>query len=56
MPALSSALVVPDSLLAKEATEILREHSSDLLFDLSFSKTRSASEFREYGARSLWMH
>src|SRR4051794_8827297 len=35
MPALSSALVVPDSLLAKEATEILREHSSDLLFNHS---------------------
>ena len=28
----SSALVIPDSLLAKEATEILREHSTDLLF------------------------
>jgi hypothetical protein len=35
MPTLSSALVIPDSLLAKEATEILREHSTDLLFDHS---------------------
>src|SRR3982751_5487443 len=35
MPALSSALVIPDSLLAKEATDILREHSTDLLFDHS---------------------
>ena len=26
-------LVIPDSLLAKEATDILREHSTDLLFN-----------------------
>jgi HD domain len=32
---LSSALVIPDSLLAKEATGILREYSSDLLFNHS---------------------
>jgi len=31
----SSSLVIPDSLLAKEATGILREHSSDLLFNHS---------------------
>src|SRR5438094_502193 len=31
----ASALVIPDSLLAKEATEILREHSTDLLFNHS---------------------
>ena len=31
MSNLSSALVIPDSLLAKEATGILREHSSDLI-------------------------
>src|SRR3954467_395708 len=31
----ASALVIPDSLLAKEATEILREYSTDLLFNHS---------------------
>lgn len=30
-----SSLVIPDSLLAREATDILREHSSDLLFNHS---------------------
>ena len=44
MPALSSALVIPDSLLAKEATEILREHSSDLLFDHSMRVYLFAAE------------
>jgi hypothetical protein len=28
----SSALIIPNSLLAKEATDLLREHSTDLLF------------------------
>jgi len=32
-PNLACALVIPDSLLAKEATEILRKYSTDLLFD-----------------------
>ena len=32
---LACALVIPDSLLAKEATEILRNYSTDLLFDHS---------------------
>jgi hypothetical protein len=31
----ASALAIPDSLLAKEATDILREHSTDLLFNHS---------------------
>jgi HD superfamily phosphodiesterase len=31
----ASALVIPDSLLAKEATEILREYSTDLLINHS---------------------
>jgi hypothetical protein len=31
----TSPLAIPDSLLAKEATEILREHSTDLLFNHS---------------------
>src|SRR5690348_16712556 len=44
MPALSSALVVPDSVLAKEATEILREHSSDLLFNHSMRVYLFAAE------------
>ena len=35
MSTLSSALVIPDSLLVKEATDILREHSTDLLFNHS---------------------
>ena len=35
MPNLSPALVIPDSLLAKEATGILREYSSDLIFNHS---------------------
>ena len=34
-PTLAQGLVVPDSLLAKEATGILREHSTDLLFNHS---------------------
>jgi len=35
MSNLSSTLNIPDSLLAKEATAILREYSSDLLFNHS---------------------
>lgn len=35
MSTLSSFLAVPDSLLAKEATDLLREHSTDLLFNHS---------------------
>src|SRR6201996_8906078 len=35
MSNLSSALAIPDSLLAKEATDILREHSTELLFNHS---------------------
>lgn len=35
MSNLSSALAIPDSILAKEATGILREYSSDLLFNHS---------------------
>jgi len=31
MSTLSSTLLIPDSLLAKEATALLREHSTDLL-------------------------
>lgn len=35
MSVLNSALAIPDSLLAKEATQILREHANDLLFNHS---------------------
>lgn len=35
MASLADFLVIPDSLLAKEATDILREHSTDLLFNHS---------------------
>lgn len=35
MPHLADTVVIPDSLLAKEATEILREHSTGLLFNHS---------------------
>ncbi len=35
MSTLPAALTIPDSLLAKEATDILREYSSDLLFNHS---------------------
>lgn len=38
------ALVIPDSLLAKEATEILREHSTDLLFNHSMRVYLFAAE------------
>src|ERR1700759_1978942 len=34
-PNISNARIIPDSLLAKEATDILREHSTDLLFNHS---------------------
>ena len=44
MSNLSSALVVPDSLLAKEATDILREHSTDLLFNHSMRVYLFANE------------
>jgi hypothetical protein len=38
------ALAIPDSLLAKEATEILREHSTDLLFNHSIRVYLFAAE------------
>ena len=39
-----SALVIPDSLLAKEATELLREHSTDLLINHSIRVYSFAAE------------
>jgi hypothetical protein len=44
MSNLSSALIIPDSLLAKEATELLREHSTDLLFNHSIRVYLFAAE------------
>lgn len=44
----SSALLIPDSLLAKEATDILREHSTELLVNHS---TRVYLFANEYGRR-----
>src|SRR5262245_12461070 len=44
MSRLSSALVIPDSLLAKEATNILRQHSTDLLFNHSIRVYLFAAE------------
>ncbi len=41
---LSNALVIPDLLLAKEATDILREHSTDLLFNHSIRVYLFAAE------------
>jgi HD domain len=44
MSVLSSALVIPDSRLAKEATDVLREHSGDLLFNHSLRVYLFAAE------------
>src|SRR5438045_3330846 len=43
-PNLISALVIPDSLLAKEATDLLREYSTDLLFNHSIRVYLFAAE------------
>jgi HD domain len=44
MSAPSSGLAIPDSLLAKEATDILREYSTDLLFNHSIRVYLFAAE------------
>ena len=43
-PNLASALVIPDSLLVKEATDVLREHSTDLFFNHSIRVYLFAAE------------
>ncbi|MGL4960657.1 MAG: HD domain-containing protein [Inquilinus sp.] len=43
-PNLAHVLVIPDSLLAKEATDVLREHSTDLLFNHSIRVYLFAAE------------
>ena len=50
-PNLASALVIPDSLLAKEATDILREYSTDLLYNHSIRVYLFAAE--QGGQRKL---
>ena len=50
-PNLACALVIPDSLLAKEATDILREYSTDLLFNHSIRVYLFAAE--QGGQRKL---
>jgi hypothetical protein len=44
MPNLAHALVIPDSLLANEATDILRGHSTELLFNHSLRVYLFAAE------------
>lgn len=44
MPNLVYVPVIPDSLLAKEATDVLREHSTDLLFNHSIRVYLFAAE------------
>jgi hypothetical protein len=43
-PNLAHALIIPDSLLAKEATDVLRQHSTDLLFNHSIRVYLFAAE------------
>src|SRR4051812_39729809 len=48
----NSALVIPDSLLAREATDVLREHATDLLFNHSVRVYLFAAELgRQRGLR-----
>src|SRR3984957_656702 len=44
MPSLAKVLLIPDSLIAREATDILREHSTDLLFNHSIRVYLFAAE------------
>jgi HD superfamily phosphodiesterase len=44
MSTLSSALLIPDSLLTKEATDVLRENSTELLFNHSMRVYLFAAE------------
>src|SRR5690348_9472599 len=56
----ASALVIPDSLLAKEATAILREHSTDLLFNHSvrvylFAAEQGRQQILRFDAELLYV-
>jgi hypothetical protein len=60
MPNLARAAVIPDSLLAKEATAILREHASDLLFNHSvrvylFAAEQGREQNRRFDAELLYV-
>ena len=44
MSTLTASLVIPDTLLARDATDILREHSTDLLFNHSIRVYLFAAE------------
>jgi len=60
MPDLASALAIPDSLLAKEATGILRENATDLLFNHSLRVYLFAAELgrqqkRRFDAELLYV-
>jgi HD domain len=60
MSNLASALVIPDSLLAKEATDILREYSTDLLFNHSirvylFAAEQGRQQKRRFDAKLLYV-
>jgi HD domain len=60
MSNLASALVIPDSLLAKEATDILREYSTDLLFNHSirvylFAAEQGRQQKRRFDAELLYV-
>jgi hypothetical protein len=60
MSNLSSALLIPDSLLAKEATDILREYSTDLLFNHSirvylFAAEQGRQQKRRFDAELLYV-
>jgi hypothetical protein len=57
---LSSALLIPDSLLAKAATDILREYSTDLLFNHSirvylFAAEQGRQQKRRFDAELLYV-
>lgn len=60
MSILSSALVIPDSSLAREATAILREHTTDLLFNHStrvylFAAEQGRQQKLRYDAELLYI-
>jgi hypothetical protein len=60
MSTLSSTLVIPNSLLAKEATDVLREYSTDLLFNHSirvylFAAEQGRQQKRRFDAELLYV-
>ena len=60
MANISSALALPDSLLAKEATDLLRQYSGDLLFNHSvraylFAAEQGRQQKRRFDAELLYV-